>query len=120
MRVPAKVLPCLLFCVACVILPPTEASAQPRAVVQTAFGHAERARPARRVHPDNGVQVARRRAKADRAAPKVVKAPPHDASNRFLMTQNGRQMTAADFDAWMKARGIRVAKGAPDVAKAAD
>lgn len=32
---------------------------------------------------------------------------------RFNMTQNGRQMTADEFDAWMKARGIRVAKGAP-------
>lgn len=32
-------------------------------------------------------------------------------SNRFPMTQNGRQMSADDFDAWMKARGIRVAKG---------
>jgi hypothetical protein len=45
---------------------------------------------------------------------------PRDTSNRFLMTQNGRQMTADDFEAWMKARGIRVAKGAPEVAKGAD
>lgn len=37
-------------------------------------------------------------------------------SNRFQMTQNGRQMSADDFDAWMNARGIRVAKG-PQVAK---
>lgn len=34
-------------------------------------------------------------------------------SNRFEMTQNGRRMSANDFDAWMKARGIRVAKGKP-------
>lgn len=34
-------------------------------------------------------------------------------SNRFEMTQNGRKMSARDFDAWMKARGIRIAKGAP-------
>lgn len=32
-------------------------------------------------------------------------------SNRFEMTQNGRRMSADDFDRWMKARGIRVAKG---------
>jgi hypothetical protein len=32
-------------------------------------------------------------------------------SNRFDMTQHGRQMSARDFDAWMKARGIRIAKG---------
>ena len=33
-------------------------------------------------------------------------------SNRFEMTQHGRQMSVEDFDAWMKARGIRIAKGA--------
>jgi hypothetical protein len=31
---------------------------------------------------------------------------------RFNMTQNGKRMTADEFDAWMKARGVRVAKGA--------
>jgi hypothetical protein len=36
-------------------------------------------------------------------------------SNRFEMTQRGRQMRADDFDAWMKARGIRIAKGVPAV-----
>ncbi len=36
----------------------------------------------------------------------------HDNSPyRFNMTQNGRRMTAEEFDAWMKARGIRVATG---------
>ena len=29
------------------------------------------------------------------------------------MTQNGKKMTADDFDAWMKANGLRIAKG-PD------
>lgn len=33
--------------------------------------------------------------------------------NRFEMSQNGRRMSAEDFDAWMKARGIRIAKGKP-------
>ncbi|GAB3733701.1 hypothetical protein GCM10028794_11470 [Silanimonas algicola] len=38
----------------------------------------------------------------------------HDNSPyRFDMTQNGRRMTAEEFDAWMKARGIRVATGRP-------
>ncbi|MFY2762514.1 hypothetical protein [Arenimonas sp. MALMAid1274] len=32
---------------------------------------------------------------------------------RFDMTQNGRRMTAEEFDAWMKAKGIRVATGKP-------
>ncbi|MET0718713.1 MAG: hypothetical protein ABWY48_02960 [Pseudoxanthomonas sp.] len=35
---------------------------------------------------------------------------------RFDMTQNGKRMTADEFDAWMKARGVRVVKGAPAAA----
>ncbi|HEV8695932.1 MAG TPA: hypothetical protein VGQ93_17350 [Lysobacter sp.] len=35
---------------------------------------------------------------------------------RFDMSQNGKRMTAEEFDAWMKARGVRVAKGAPGAA----
>lgn len=31
--------------------------------------------------------------------------------HRFNMTQGGKKMSAEDFDAWMKARGVRVAKG---------
>ena len=30
---------------------------------------------------------------------------------RFDMTQNGKRMTADEFDAWMKARGVRVVQG---------
>ncbi|QNP39954.1 hypothetical protein [Lysobacter solisilvae (ex Woo and Kim 2020)] len=37
---------------------------------------------------------------------------------RFDMSQNGKRMTAEEFDAWMKARGVRVAKGAPAAATA--
>lgn len=50
--------------------------------------------------------------------PVAVQVPPAPVpvavgtSNRFEMTQYGRQMSAEDFDAWMKARGIRIAKGA--------
>jgi hypothetical protein len=32
---------------------------------------------------------------------------------RFDMTQKGKRMSADDFDAWMKARGLRIAKGTP-------
>ena len=32
---------------------------------------------------------------------------------RFDMTQDGKRMTAEEFEAWMKARGIRVATGKP-------
>lgn len=35
---------------------------------------------------------------------------------RFDMSQNGKRMTAEEFDAWMKARGVRVAKGAAPAA----
>jgi hypothetical protein len=31
---------------------------------------------------------------------------------RFNMSQNGKKMTADEFSAWMKARGVRVARGA--------
>ena len=34
---------------------------------------------------------------------------------RFDMNQNGKRMTSVEFDAWMKAKGIRVAKGKPGV-----
>ena len=43
----------------------------------------------------------------------------HDnAPYRFNMHQEGRQMTADEFDAWMKARGVRVARGAGQPAAA--
>ena len=35
---------------------------------------------------------------------------------RFDMNQNGKRMTAVEFDAWMKSRGVRVARGATPVA----
>ncbi len=38
---------------------------------------------------------------------------------RFDMSQNGKRMTAEEFDAWMKAKGVRVAKGAAPAAVAA-
>lgn len=38
---------------------------------------------------------------------------------RFDMSQNGKRMTAEEFDAWMKARGVRVVKARPVPAAAA-
>lgn len=35
---------------------------------------------------------------------------------RFNMNQNGRNMTADEFSEWMKARGVRVARGAAPAA----
>ena len=57
---------------------------------------------------------------AAKSAPKdaVVTVAPGPHGHRFDMQQNGRKMTAEEFDAWMKARGIRVAKGAPTRPKA--
>jgi len=61
------------------------------------------------------------------APPPVVPAPDayvpktaHDNTPwRFDMNQNGRRMTADEFDAWMKAKGIRIATGKPTPANAA-
>ena len=39
------------------------------------------------------------------------KGGPH--GYRFNMTQHGKKMSADDFEAWMKANGLHVAKGAP-------
>lgn len=47
------------------------------------------------------------------AAPKPAEPTPADNSKRFHMTQDGKRMTAEDFDAWMKKNGYRVATGAP-------
>jgi hypothetical protein len=38
---------------------------------------------------------------------------------RFNMSQNGKNMTADEFSAWMKARGVRVARGAAPATAAA-
>ena len=38
---------------------------------------------------------------------------------RFNMSQDGKRMTAEEFDAWMKARGVRVVKARPVAAPAA-
>ncbi|MDO4708686.1 MAG: septal ring lytic transglycosylase RlpA family protein [Pseudomonadota bacterium] len=49
------------------------------------------------------------------AAAAVVVAPAASArqGSRFDMQQNGRPMTADEFDAWMRARQIRIATGVP-------
>ncbi|TQD48949.1 hypothetical protein FKV25_04425 [Lysobacter aestuarii] len=76
--------------------------------------------------PAAGAQDA---APADAAAPAAASQVPdpntykprteHDnAPYRFNMHQEGRQMTADEFDAWMKARGVRVARGAGQPAAA--
>ena len=64
----------------------------------------------------SGLALAKDAPKSTKAAPKAAAAPaaqPTDTSKRFNMTQNGKRMTADDFDAWMKKNGYRVATGAP-------
>lgn len=50
--------------------------------------------------------------------PALAATPRGDARDvqgvyRFEMSQHGKRMSADEFDAWMKANGIRVAKGKP-------
>lgn len=55
-------------------------------------------------------------AAAPAAGTAYVPKTQHDNSPwRFDMNQNGRRMTSTEFDAWMKAKGIRVATGKPGV-----
>jgi len=44
-------------------------------------------------------------------APAATAPATDQPPNRFEMTRDGKRMTADDFDAWMQARGIRVAGG---------
>jgi hypothetical protein len=51
--------------------------------------------------------------------PAVAEAPkPKEV--RFNMTQDGKKMTPEDFDAWMKAQGIRIVPAKPVEAPPAD
>jgi hypothetical protein len=43
----------------------------------------------------------------------VEEAPVKPKAVRFNMTQDGKKMTAEDFDAWMKAQGIRIVPAKP-------
>lgn len=43
----------------------------------------------------------------------VPKTEFDNTPHRFNMTQDGKRMSANDFDAWMRAKGYRVARGAP-------
>jgi rare lipoprotein A len=64
-------------------------------------------------------QAAPAAASAPASAPAYKPKTEHDNSPwRFDMSQNGRRMTAEEFDAWMKAKGIRVATGKPGPATA--
>lgn len=64
-----------------------------------------------------GVAVAAEGGMAQAAAADYKPRTEHDNTPyRFNMEQDGKRMSADEFDAWMKARGVRVAKGAPAAA----
>jgi len=75
----------------------------------------------RRIESCRNVAIATPASVADPNDPAAYK-PATEFDNtpwRFDMNQNGRRMTADEFDAWMKARGVRVARGtAPAAAPA--
>lgn len=60
--------------------------------------------------------------KAPPAETAVADAPTKPKAARFNMTQDGKKMTAEDFDAWMKAQGIRIVPAKPpsEAVKAGD
>ena len=63
-----------------------------------------------------GVAVAAEPAPANAANDAATYKPKtkHDNSPyRFNMEQDGKRMTADQFDAWMKSKGVRVATGKP-------
>jgi hypothetical protein len=65
-----------------------------------------------RIRADGCRAMAKTLAPADAAGNDAAAYKPQTAFDntpwRFNMTQNGKRMTADEFDAWMKARGVRV------------
>lgn len=110
-------LPCLLFCG---FVSAKDASAldahrgADSLLMSTAFNATHAERP---LIAASGMQeAAQKKSTKTKTAVKAAPAPaaqPSDTSKRFNMTQNGKRMTADDFDAWMKKNGYRVATGAP-------
>lgn len=57
---------------------------------------------------------------APKAAQPAVEGAPKPKEVRFNMTQDGKKMTPEDFEAWMKAQGIRIVPAKPVEAPPAD
>ncbi len=112
-------LPCLLF--SGVVLakqaPAPEARGADGVLMATAFDASHGQREAA-IRLDGTLEAATKKKKGQAAA-KPAAAPVELApeSKRFNMTQDGKKMTADDFDAWMKKNGYRVATGAPAAPK---
>lgn len=115
-------LPCLLLCgfVSAKEAPTLDARHGADGVLMaTAFASGNAAdRPV--IGAGTTVEAAKSKKKSTKLAPKPAAptvAQPTDTSKRFNMTQDGKRMTADDFDAWMKKNGYRVATGAPATPK---
>lgn len=113
---------------------PSHRLGAPSGVLAQAFDESQTVdRVALRMRIQNCQQVAAAKKNSEAPAAAATEAAPanidpatykpktaHDNTPyRFDMNQNGKRMTAEEFDAWMKARGVRVAKGAPAAAAAA-
>ena len=95
-----------------------EASAH-RSILGSALQSAQPHEAAPVGQPVAGTWMAAKRKSAPAKAEPAAETRLADPSNRFNMTQDGKKMTADDFDKWMKKNGYRVATGAPG-AKPAD
>jgi hypothetical protein len=110
-------LPCLLF--SGVVLakeaPALDARHGADSVLMAAALDASHGKAEAAIRMDGTLEAAKSKKKSVKAAPKPAAAPAELApeSKRFNMTQDGKKMTADDFDAWMKKNGYRVATGAP-------
>ncbi|MEO6365073.1 MAG: septal ring lytic transglycosylase RlpA family protein [Luteimonas sp.] len=63
--------------------------------------------------PIGSASASERKLPAPATLPQAATNPANSNDYRFDMRQDGRAMTAAEFDAWMKARRVRVATGKP-------
>ena len=114
-------LPCLLFCglVSAKEAPSLDAhNGADSLLMATAFDATHAQRPL--VGKSGTMEAAKKKTAkplAKTAPAPIAASQPTDTSKRFNMTQNGKKMTADDFDAWMKKNGYRVATGAPAKAK---
>ena len=110
-------LPCLLF--SGVLLakeaPALDSRHGADGVLMTTALDASHAKAAPAIRMDGMVEAAQSKKKKGKTAAKPAAPAPTLApeSKRFNMTQDGKKMTADDFDAWMKKNGYRVATGAP-------
>ncbi|QNP39956.1 hypothetical protein [Lysobacter solisilvae (ex Woo and Kim 2020)] len=110
-------LPCLLFSGALLAkeAPALDARHSADSVLMAAALDASHGKNDAVIRMDGTLEAANTKKKPTKAAPKPAAAPAALApdSKRFNMTQDGKKMTADDFDAWMKKNGYRVATGAP-------